>query len=69
VWVRKTRFWHPTGYGSWFARRGLDVTASGAAPDTLGRIMTGATRVKIPTGSVTHWEGENAPHQGRIGLV
>ncbi len=31
-------------------------------PDTLGRIMTGATRVKIPTGSMTHWEEENAPH-------
>lgn len=54
--------------------RGLRVVVSMSQlrelpPDTLGRIMTGATRVKIPTGVRDALGGENAPHQGRIGLV
>jgi Cyclic nucleotide-binding domain len=29
--------------------------------DVLGELMVGAGRVRIPAGSVTHWEGEPAP--------
>ena len=29
--------------------------------DVLDELMVGATRVRIPAGSVTHWEGEHAP--------
>ena len=28
----------------------------------LDELLTGAVRVRIPAGSVTHWEGEHAPH-------
>jgi CRP/FNR family transcriptional regulator len=28
----------------------------------LARLMAGAVRTRIPAGSVTHWEGESAPH-------
>jgi CRP/FNR family cyclic AMP-dependent transcriptional regulator len=32
------------------------------APDVLEELLTDADRVKIPAGSVTHREGEDAPH-------
>jgi CRP/FNR family cyclic AMP-dependent transcriptional regulator len=31
-------------------------------PEVLAELMTGAVRMKVPAGSVTHREGENARH-------